>query len=123
VTESSGKPCSESNGALLQGKPPKTWRPMAVWTAGILALYVGSHLALSRCSASRLREANIECFLYVPCRVESLRDHRSLWSLHRVMTVVYAPAWLVDHHLFGGPPPMMYEPMWGLSSKADEAEK
>jgi hypothetical protein len=30
------KPCSENNGALLQGKPPRTWRPMVLWTTGIL---------------------------------------------------------------------------------------
>jgi HEAT repeat protein len=30
------KPCSESDSALLQGKPVRTWRPMAFWTAALL---------------------------------------------------------------------------------------
>jgi len=118
-------------------KPLRPWRPMAAWTAGrlvtsrkkmlvlvvtLLVIYVGSHLAISRYSASRLREADVECFLYVPCQVESLRDHRSLWWAHRVMMFVYAPLWAVDHHLLGGPAPMMSEPMWGLTPPADGEE-
>jgi hypothetical protein len=86
-----------------------------------LVVYVGSHLALSRYSAAQFRKANVECFMYVPCDPTSLRDHRGYWHLHYILVFMYAPAWAVDHYIFGGPPPMMSEPLYSLSPEADPA--
>lgn len=92
---------------------------MVVWLVLALGYYVASHVMLSRISAQQvLATWGIhDAFLYVPTNPDAVADRKWLLLLHTALCVVYYPAWQVDHHLFGGPLPMLSMPLRDLAPR------
>jgi len=108
-----GAGVDEAKGRLFSPKE------LALAGAVVLCLYVGSHFVLSRYSAARtLREYGIGPSLYVPLSLETVDFAFPLFWLHHGLRIIYAPLWLVDHHVFGGPLPLRSMPMWSIEYEA-----
>src|SRR5687767_7405560 len=91
---------------------------MVVWLILALGYYIASHVILSRVSVHQVQAAwgIRDAFLYVPTDPDAVADRRWLSLLHRALCVLYYPAWQVDHHLFGGPSPMLSMPLRHLGA-------
>lgn len=85
-----------------------------------MALYLSSHLALSRVSAGMVRHdwGVSQGFFYLPLRPDLLAAHEaSLLPVHYAPTDFFWPAWSLDHAVLGGPMPILhYQPIKPLSS-------
>ena len=75
--------------------------------------YVGVYLAVSRYSLSLMRPEHIDCFYYAPVDVKRLMDSGFWQAVHSIGTIVFYPAWRIDH-AFGGPG-FGYVPSPGIS--------
>ena len=90
---------------------------VVVWLILAIGYYIASHVMLSRISVDQVQAGwgYRGAFLYVPTDPDAVADTRSLLLLHHALCLFYYPAWQIDHHLFGGPLPMLSMPLRHLA--------